>query len=104
MAFHKAASLDDLWSGEKLGVTVAGRRVLLMNIDGVVYAYVDRCQHAGLPLSEGMLENSVLTCRAHHWQYDAASGCGLNPSGIQLQSLPLRVEQGEIFVDAGDDA
>ena len=104
MAFQKAASLEDLWSGEKVGLTIAGRKVLLMNIQGTVYAYVDRCEHAGLPLSEGTLDNDVLTCRAHHWQYEASSGCGLNPAGVRLKPLPLIVQQGEIFVDAGDES
>jgi toluene monooxygenase system ferredoxin subunit len=99
MAFQKVATLDDLWSGEKLGVMVAARRVLLVNIDGTVYAYEDRCAHLGVALSEGSLQDTVLTCRAHCWAYDVCTGRGYNPATARLQALAVRVDNGSILVD-----
>lgn len=99
MRLERAASLDDVWSGEKIGVTVCGTPVLLINVDGTLHAYVDRCVHQSLPLSDGRLEGHVLTCSAHEWQYDACTGRGINPSGIALRRLPLEVRDGAIYVD-----
>ena len=99
MTFERAASIDDVWSGEKIGVVVRGTRVLLINVDGALHAYVDRCVHQALPLSDGRLEGNVLTCSAHEWQYDACTGRGINPSGIALRRLPLEVQEGAIYVD-----
>jgi toluene monooxygenase system ferredoxin subunit len=99
MAFQKVATLDDLWGGEKLGVVVADRKVLLVNIDGTIYAYADKCAHLGVALSEGSLQETVLTCRAHHWQYDVCTGRGRNPATARLQALAVRVDNGNIFVD-----
>ena len=31
MTLHKATTIDDLWSGEKVGVEVCGKPVLLVN-------------------------------------------------------------------------
>jgi len=99
MTFARAASIDDVWSGEKLGVDVCGTRVLLINVDGSLHAYVDRCVHQSLPLSDGRLEGNVLTCAAHEWKYDACTGRGINPAGIALRRLPFKVEDGAIYVD-----
>jgi toluene monooxygenase system ferredoxin subunit len=99
MAFRRAAHLDDVWSGEKAGVLVDGRRVLLVNVEGVLKAYLDRCAHQGVRLSEGKLDGCMLVCAAHGWQYDARTGAGINPRAARLAPLPLRIEGGEIFVD-----
>jgi toluene monooxygenase system ferredoxin subunit len=93
-------ALADLWDGEMQSCPVGGRQVLMLKLDGVVHAYEDRCAHQGVPLSEGELEGGVLTCRAHHWQYDASSGRGVNPAAACLKALPVRVEDDCILVDA----
>jgi len=95
----RAAASEGLWSGEMIGVDVRGIRVLLVNVEGVVRAYHDRCAHLGVPLSEGSLEGAVLTCRAHCWQYDVGTGAGVNPRTATLTALPVVVRDGAIFVD-----
>ena len=99
MAPRRVASLQDLWSGEKVGLTVDGTRVLLVNLEGRVYAFEDRCPHLGLPLSDGLLDGSRLTCRGHHWQYDVCTGQGVNPAATRLRSVPVRVEDDQVLVD-----
>lgn len=99
MAFQKVATLDDLWSGETLGLVVASRRVLLVNLDGTIYAYEDKCAHLGVLLSQGRLQGTILTCRAHHWEYDLRTGKGCNPTTASLRAFAVRVELGNILVD-----
>ena len=99
MSLVKAAEIDDVWMGEKLGVVVDGVKVLLVNVDGTVHAYLDRCAHRAVPLSEGTLEGHVLTCAAHAWTYDACTGRGINPSAAALCPLPIAVRGNEILVD-----
>lgn len=89
----------ELWDGEMRGCTVRGAKVLLVKLDGAVHAYPDRCVHLGVALSEGTLEDGVITCSAHHYQYDARTGQGVNPRAVCLKRLPVRVEGGEIEVD-----
>jgi toluene monooxygenase system ferredoxin subunit len=99
MTLERAASLDDVWPGEKIGVIVGGTKVLLVNVDGALRAYEDRCVHQAVRLSEGRLEGSVLTCRLHEWQYDACTGRGINPAGVALRCFPLVVRDGSIFIE-----
>jgi toluene monooxygenase system ferredoxin subunit len=102
MTFGKAATLDELWIGEKLGVVVAGRPVLLVNVEGAVCAYEDRCRHKGIALSLGKLEGHVLTCSVHGWIYDARTGAGINPESARLPRFPVRIEGDDILVDVAE--
>jgi nitrite reductase/ring-hydroxylating ferredoxin subunit len=89
---------DALWDGEKVAVDADGRAVLLVRVEGRLAAYADACPHKGTSLSDGHLEDGVLTCRVHHWQFDAKSGASVNPVGKPLSCFPVRAEGGRIFV------
>jgi toluene monooxygenase system ferredoxin subunit len=99
MTWSKAEGMEDLWDGEMRSCRVDGRRVLVLKLEGAVRAYEDRCAHLAVPMSEGRFEGGVLTCRAHEYQYDAATGEGINPRTVRLKAFPARLEKGEIWVD-----
>jgi toluene monooxygenase system ferredoxin subunit len=99
MTFCRVAATDELWSGEKLGRVVNGRRILLVNFGGSVCAYEDRCRHKGSPLSEGRIVDHVLTCAAHGWEYDVRTGCGINPDNVVLERYEVKIEGADILVD-----
>ena len=44
MQWHEIMPFDDLWIGEMLGVEVEGVKVLLLNVEDEVRAYLDRCR------------------------------------------------------------
>lgn len=89
----------EFWDGEVRGLTVAGRPVLLVKLDGVVNAFEDRCPHQGQALSRGKLVGCVLTCAAHGWQFDVATGHGVNPRAAALKAIPARITEGEVWLD-----
>ena len=62
MAFQKVAKVEDLWSGEMIGLEVNGEHILLVNVDNRIYAYADACPHQRSRLSEGTLTAKVLRC------------------------------------------
>ena len=99
MPFKPAMRSEDLWIGEMAGVEVDGHEVLLINIDGQVHAYEDRCQHRAMRLSSGRLLGRRLVCRAHEWTYDACTGCGVNPNSVSLRRYAVEIAGGEIRVD-----
>ena len=83
-------------------VTVDGEAVLLVNIDGTVRAYSNRCPHQESALDEGDLDGETLTCAKHLWEFNAATGRGINPANAQLTSFGCQVgDDGTIHVDIG---
>ena len=99
MAFERVAALEDLWDGEMRSLAIRGKKLLLVKLDGQVYAYEDRCAHLGLSLGDGRLENGVITCKAHEYQYDARTGLGINPKVARIRSYPVALDGDFIAVD-----
>jgi toluene monooxygenase system ferredoxin subunit len=109
MVFHPVVAEDDLWDGEMQGHVLFGRKLLLVRLGGRFYAYEDRCAHLGVALSSGKLEGHVLTCSAHHYQYDVRTGAGINPRRCALPRFRVKIEAGQVLVDPtereiGDDS
>jgi toluene monooxygenase system ferredoxin subunit len=103
-----AATLEDVWEGEILEVEVDGVPVLLAHLPGgSIVAYQGLCPHQERSLEDGDFDEDtgVLTCAAHHWQFQLADGSGVNPDGCRLYRYEVRVEDGAIHVGypAGND-
>ncbi|WP_267283431.1 Rieske 2Fe-2S domain-containing protein [Amycolatopsis methanolica] len=100
--WHATLRIDDLWEGEMEGVEVGEEKVLLINVDGEVRAYRNRCPHQAWALDEGDFDGETLTCVRHMWVFDARSGTGVNPDNCRLNSFPCKVDgDGTILVDIG---
>jgi len=85
-----------------IAVTVDGEAVLLVNLDGTVRAYSNRCPHQASALDEGDLDGDTLTCAKHLWEFNATTGLGINPDNSRLTSFGCRVDDGgTIYVDIG---
>lgn len=101
MAFEKICTLDDVWEGEMNGFTAADGTALVIALlaGGAVRAFQQRCPHQAFSLLQGRLEQHVLTCRAHLWQFDLRSGHGINPADCALALYPSRIVDDDIEVD-----
>ncbi|QEN15184.1 NifU family protein [Mycolicibacterium sp. ELW1] len=96
-------AVDDL---SPLSVTTAdGTRaeVIVVNAGRRLSAYRNECAHEALPLDNAILdlESNTLTCPWHGFCYDATSGECLSAPGAQLEQLPLRVDDGVVWVRVG---
>ena len=60
----------------------------------------NRCPHAGHPLSDGVLEGSVIVCVAHGWDFDVRTGHRPNDAdGFPIPCFPVRIADGHVEVD-----
>lgn len=98
MQWFQAIPAEDLWEGELRSIQLGTTPILLLRLHGTIVAYLDRCPHLGVPLSDGNLQGDILTCCAHHWQFNVHNGEGINPIGKHLTSLPIKIEKENIFV------
>lgn len=102
MALRKVCDRGALASGTTLAVTVSDKRVLLVEAGGRLCAYNNWCPHKGVPLSDGALRGTILTCTAHHWTFDATTGRGISPDCAALTPVPFTVIDGGIWIDDGE--
>lgn len=76
--------------------------VIVVNAAGQLAAYINACAHQGLPLDNALIDatEGTLTCPWHGFCYDSATGECMSMPGAQLQQLPLRIEDGRVWVRA----
>jgi 3-phenylpropionate/trans-cinnamate dioxygenase ferredoxin subunit len=82
-------------------IEVAGRNILLCNVDGAVYAVEDVCTHDGGDLDAGELEGCRIMCPRHGAYFDVTTGAALTlPAILPLPTFPVRIVGDDVFIDA----
>jgi nitrite reductase/ring-hydroxylating ferredoxin subunit len=80
-------------------VNVGEKRLMIVNVNGELYA-VDRiCTHEEADLSTGFLMDSVVTCPLHLSRFDVITGAVQNaPATVSLKTYGLKVEGTSVYV------
>ena len=100
-AYMKVANADELRPGQGKLVTAGDQRVALFNVDGTCYAIDDTCTHKGGPLSDGALEDDVVTCPWHGARFCVRDGQVQGPPAqANVRSYTVRVTNGSIEIEA----
>ena len=99
MRFVKVAAAAELPVGGLKMVEVEGRDLVLVNVDGELYALDGQCPHQGGPLGRGRLEDGAVVCPWHGWKWDARSGRAVWPQvDWRAVRYPVVVEKGDVLV------
>ncbi|MEF8887401.1 MAG: Rieske (2Fe-2S) protein [Haloarculaceae archaeon] len=93
------AEHDTLQEKGRMVVSAGGHSIALFAHEGAVYAVDNRCPHMGFPLSEGTVEDGMLTCHWHHARFELACGDTLDIFADDVQTYPVEVADGEVRVD-----
>jgi Fe-S cluster biogenesis protein NfuA/nitrite reductase/ring-hydroxylating ferredoxin subunit len=103
----RALTLDQIPAGSLVHVVLRPTggdevAVVVTNLEGQLAAYRDACAHLGMSLAEADLDPTTgeLTCPWHGHRFDALSGESRTLPGAQLDPLPLRVDNGQVWVRA----
>lgn len=95
LAAGEASEIPD--GGIRL-VEVGGQKLALFRRGVAVTCFQDACAHLGLPVHEGQIEDSIITCPHHGFRYDLASGKCLTAPEVQLHMHAVRVIGGRVEV------
>ncbi len=92
-----AEALED---GKPLRMEGENGGILLIRMGNQIQAFRNACAHMGLPLEGGMVdkEAGTITCPWHGFRFDCRTGECLTAPHAQLESVPLRIEEGIIHV------
>jgi nitrite reductase/ring-hydroxylating ferredoxin subunit len=101
-----AAGKSEIAVGKMKKVTWDGKEVLIANVNGNYYAVGSECTHFGGDLSEGVLEDNVVTCPNHKARFDVTTGKVVSPpaealSRPDIEDLPtylVKVENQDIMI------
>jgi nitrite reductase/ring-hydroxylating ferredoxin subunit/Fe-S cluster biogenesis protein NfuA len=84
-------SLDDVPEADIKVATVNGNEVLLSRFGDKVTCYQNACAHMGMPLDMGIVNNAILMCPHHSFEYSLESGECLTAPEVQLHTHAVRV-------------
>ena len=89
-------------AGQMREFVVDDVEIVVVNLDGALHAFANRCPHQGGPLSKGRLEDGVMICPWHLWRFDAVTGRPHFPEGYTRRAVSrVKVQDGQILVAVG---
>ena len=87
MSLIEVAKTAQIPPGTMQGISVEGKKLLVVNLDGKFYAINGICTHMGGDLSKGKLEGKVVTCPRHGSRFDVTTGESISGPKIGLLRL-----------------
>jgi 3-phenylpropionate/trans-cinnamate dioxygenase ferredoxin subunit len=108
MVQQAVARTADIPPGTNKVVTVRGREIVIFNVGGEFFAFLNRCPHEGAKLCHGVLvgltesdspgsysfqrKGEMLRCPWHGWEFDIRTGKSwFDPERIKLRGFPVWV-------------
>ena len=79
---------------------VEDHEILVVNVEGELYAFENRCPHMGYPLYFGRLEGKVLTCGFHYAKFDVTTGKSLRSiTDKPLKKFKIKIQNSLVQVE-----
>lgn len=114
------AALDDIAEGDHRVYRLGELEVGIFRQDGKLYAWENRCPHAGGPVCQGKIFRRVeemlgadrkslglrfgptpqIVCPWHGFEFDVATGRHPGDPKVRLRPVPVEVREGRIYVRA----
>ncbi len=113
---HYVGRTEQVPDRQALIVEIDGKSVGVFKIGDRLYAVRNVCPHKQAPLCRGTvggtmlpsrpgelefgLEDRVLKCPWHGWEFDLETGqCLFGVSGRRVKTYPVRADEGHIYVE-----
>lgn len=101
--WHKVLdNKSELPEGRVMTVTAGHTGICLTHVKGEFTALTNKCPHQGGPLGEGSIENGLLRCPWHGWDFNP---CGGDSDGFDdgLKTFDLKTEGDAVFVGVEEE-
>ena len=96
--WNLVTSLAEIPERGVLDLKLEGHKLLLSRQGETVQCFRNACSHLGVPIDSGECDDGVLTCPYHGFQFELATGNCLTAPAVPLQPYPVRVNNGQVFV------
>lgn len=108
-------STDELTPGQRKIVVVDGVEIAMVNVDGQLYAFRNRCPHQGVEMVYGAVsgamlpsdpgefiygcDNQIIRCPLHGWEFDLETGKSLfSPDKVSIGNYFIEENEGSIVL------
>lgn len=94
---------DQLLDERVMTVTAGHKSFCITHHEGKFGCLDNKCPHQGGPLGEGSIENGLLRCPWHGWDYDPISG---KAPGFEdgVESFPVEIRDDGVYIQLEEEA
>ena len=97
-AWVRVCAESELLPGESRVAWDGDTPILVVNLDGALYALEDKCTHEDFELSAGPLDGDQVECTLHGARFDLRTGEALcAPAYAAVPKFPVKREDGAIW-------
>jgi nitrite reductase/ring-hydroxylating ferredoxin subunit len=83
-------------------VSAGELRLILLKSAGEIFAYHDACPHEKYPLSNAEIEEDVIICQKHLWEFEIRTGMHITRVPMVEKNLiryPVRIVNEKVEID-----
>ncbi len=92
-------AVHDLPPGARHVVDIGhDEEVLVLNVDGTIYAISNICPHEGAALERGIITDGVLYCPLHRWGFVLASGASVDEVALCAPTYRVERRHGQLLL------
>ncbi len=103
VVWHKVLdNKTDLAEGRVISVVAGKKQLALSHFEGKICALDNHCPHQGGPLGEGSIENGILRCPWHGWDYHPCTG-KVPDFDDGVEPFPVEERDDGIFVGIAEE-
>lgn len=96
----RVGELESIPDLRAVTVCANGEKIAVFRRGQSVSAVSNVCRHQNGPLGEGKIIDGCITCPWHGYQYDPGTGRAPAPFDDVVQTFPVKIQAGIVFVDA----
>ncbi len=97
--YVRIGSAEEIRAAAPKTVRVDGRTIGVFHHEGEFYATDNRCPHMGFPLTDGSVDDGILTCPWHHARFEISCGDTFDPFADDVRTYPIELRDDDVYVD-----
>ena len=102
--WHKVLEqTEDLPEGRVTSVWAGHKGLCLSHFNGEFAAIDNKCPHQGGPLGEGSIENGLLRCPWHGWDFDPLTGASPGGFDDHLENFEVEIRDDGVYVAVAEE-
>ena len=97
--FVRVADVSEIPLGQMKAVKVGVQEVLLVNVDGVIHACDNWCNHQRYRLSAGDVDGEEVRCDLHGSKFNVVTGEATNPPATEpMKIFEVRLDGSDVLI------
>ncbi|MES2308713.1 MAG: Rieske (2Fe-2S) protein [Verrucomicrobiota bacterium] len=95
----KLIEVEKVPLGESRCVELQGKPFGIFHLEDGFHVIDNLCPHKGAPLHEGFVQNGVVVCPWHQWEFQVSDGKCLSLPNQAVESYPVQIKEESLWIE-----